>query len=92
MMPAQATEFLQSMEAQTDQCNGAPGTGDRDIGASCDVYSIFNACSDLGYDTIAGALRAEDSTAQACQDVATYGSDGDGDPYESTDPTDHATS
>jgi hypothetical protein len=80
------------MEAQTDQCNGQPGTGDRDIGASCDVYSIFDACSDLGFDTIAGALRAEDSTAAACEDkVACLGTDGDGDPYESTDPTDQAT-
>ena len=92
MMPAQATEFLHTMEAQTDQCNGQPGTADRDIGASCDVYSIFNACSDLGYDTIAGALRAEDHTDQACQDkLVCLGSDGDGDIYESTDPTDQAT-
>ena len=92
VMPREASTFIASMEAQMDQCNGMPGTSDRDLGASCDVYSIVNKCNAFGYEAIAGALRAEQETTDACDEkTACLGTDGDGDPFESTDPTDHDT-
>ena len=59
VMPREASTFIASMESQMDQCNGMPGTSDRDLGASCDIYSIVNKCNAFGYEAIAGALRAE---------------------------------
>ena len=59
MMPKSAAAFLQSMEAQTDACNGGAGDASTDLGASCDIYSIRNSCQLWSLDSITSAIAAE---------------------------------